>query len=123
MSSLLPRDPVHGSPRNRPIPGGGQVLPNITSAARTGRHVPPEFRERTPAVDASVALTCARLHAPEPRAGRDALIAATAIGHDMKIVTGNRADFEATEVALIDPWTETWPDAAGLRSGVRFDAV
>ena len=52
-----------------------------------------------------------------------ALIAATAIVHGMTVVTGNRADFEATEAALIDPWTETWPDAAGLRSGVRFDAV
>ena len=67
----------------------------------------PEFRERTLAVDATVALTCARLHVPDPRAERDALIAATAIVHGMTVVTGNRADFQATGVALIDPWTET----------------
>ena len=38
---------------------------------------------------------------------RDALIAATAIVHGMTVVTGNIADFQATGVALIDPWTET----------------
>ena len=45
----------------------------------------------------------------EPRPGlRDAaLIAATAIMHGMTVVTGSVADFEATGVALIDPWTET----------------
>lgn len=70
-------------------------------------HVLPEFRERTLAVDAAVALRCARLHVPDPRAERDALIAATAIVHGMTVVTGNRADFEATGVALVDPWTES----------------
>ena len=71
------------------------------------RHVLPEFRERTLPVDAAVALKCARLHVPDPRAERDALIAATALVHGMTVVTGNRADFEATGVALIDPWTES----------------
>ena len=41
-----------------------------------------------------------------PRPERDALIAAAAIGHGMTVVTGNPADFEATGVALIDPWAE-----------------
>ncbi len=71
------------------------------------RHVLPEFRERTLPVDAVVALKCARLHVPDPRAERDAPLAATAIVHGMTVVTGNRADFEATGVALIDPWSET----------------
>ena len=68
------------------------------------RHVLPEFRERTLPVDSAVALKCAKLHVPDPRAERDALIAATAMVHGMTVVTGNRADFEATGVALIDPW-------------------
>ena len=68
------------------------------------RHVLPEFRERTLPVDFAVALKCAKLHVPDPRAERDALIAATAMVHGMTVVTGNRADFEATGVALIDPW-------------------
>ena len=68
------------------------------------RHVLPEFRERTLPVDTAVALKCARLHVPDPRAERDALIAATAMVHGMTVVTGNLADFEATGVTLIDPW-------------------
>ena len=71
------------------------------------RHVLPEFLERALPVDAAVALKCARLHVPDPRAERDALIAATAIVHGMTVVTGNVADFEATGVALINPWAET----------------
>ena len=71
------------------------------------RHVLPEFRERTLSVDSAVALKCARLHVPDPRAERDALIAATAIVHGMTVVTGNLADFEATRVALVDPWATT----------------
>ena len=68
-------------------------------------HVLPEFLERTLPVDCAVALKCARLHVPDPRGERDALIAATAIVHGMSVVTGNTADFEATGVALIDPWS------------------
>ena len=68
------------------------------------RHVLPEFRERTLPVDSAVALKCAKLHVPDPRAERGALIAATAMAHGMTVVTGNLADFEATGVALIDPW-------------------
>lgn len=67
-------------------------------------HVLPEFAERTLPVDTSVALSCARLHVPDPRAERDAIIAATAIVHGMTVVTRNIADFEATGVALVNPW-------------------
>ena len=70
------------------------------------KHVLPEFQERALPIDAAVALKCARLHVPDPRAERDALIAATAMVHGMTVVTGNRTDFEATGVAFIDPWAE-----------------
>ena len=70
------------------------------------RHVLPEFLERTLPVDSAVALKCARLHVPDPRSERDALIAATALVHGMTVVTGNLSDFEATGVAAIDPWTQ-----------------
>ena len=69
-------------------------------------HVQPEFLKRTLPVDSALALTCGRLHVPDPRAERDALIAATAIVHGLAVVTGNPTDFQATGVALIDPWTE-----------------
>ena len=68
------------------------------------RHVLPEFLERTLPVDAAVALKCAQLHVPDPRAERDALIAATAIVHRMTVVTGNVVDFETTGAEVIDPW-------------------
>ena len=68
------------------------------------RHVLPEFLERTLPVDSAVALKCARLHVPDPLPERDALIAATAMVHGMTVVTANVADFEATGVAIVDPW-------------------
>jgi Predicted nucleic acid-binding protein, contains PIN domain len=68
------------------------------------RHVLPEFAERALPVDTAVALQCARLHVPDRRSERDALIAATALVHGMTLVTRNRADFEKTGVALLDPW-------------------
>ena len=67
--------------------------------------VMPEFAERTLPVDTAVALRCARLHVPDPRAERDALIAATALVHGMRVVTRNVADFAATGVPLLNPWT------------------
>ena len=69
-------------------------------------HVLPEFLGRTLPVDSDVALKCARLHVPDPRAERDALIAATAIVHGMTVVTGNMADFATTGAEVIDPWAE-----------------
>ena len=70
------------------------------------QRVLPEFRERTLAIDATVALRCARLHVPDPRAERDALIAATALVHGMAVVTRNVADYRTTGAPLINPWSE-----------------
>jgi len=64
----------------------------------------PEFADRTLPVDAAVALRCARLHVPDPRGERDALIAATALVHGMTVVTRNVADFKPMGVELINPW-------------------
>ena len=65
----------------------------------------PRFEGRMLAVDAAVALRCASLHVPDPRAERDALIAATALVHGMTIVTRNVADFERTGVQILNPWS------------------
>jgi hypothetical protein len=64
----------------------------------------PTFETRILPVDTAVALRCARLHVPDPRSERDALIAATALVHDMKLVTRNLADFASMEVDLLNPW-------------------
>ena len=68
-------------------------------------HVMTAFAGRVLPVDTAVALECARLHVPDPRAERDALIAATAMVHRMTVVTRNVGDFVATGVAVLDPWT------------------
>jgi predicted nucleic acid-binding protein len=66
-------------------------------AAFAGRILP--FGENTAAV-------CASLHIPNPRSERDAMISATALEHKFTVVTRNTADFEATGVALINPWLD-----------------
>jgi predicted nucleic acid-binding protein len=68
------------------------------------QHVLPEFSGRTVSIDATVALRCARLHVPDKRGERDALIAATALVHGMTLVTRNAADFQSTGVTLLNPW-------------------
>lgn len=68
------------------------------------QHVLPEFSERTLPIDTAVAQRCARLHVPDRRGERDALIAATALVHGMTVVTQNVADFEPTEVTIVNPW-------------------
>jgi predicted nucleic acid-binding protein len=64
------------------------------------------FGERILPVDAAVARCCARLHVPDRRSDRDALIAATGIVHAMTVVTRNVVDFEATGVDLLNPWSD-----------------
>ncbi len=73
------------------------------------QQVLPEFSGRTLPVDTAVAQRCARLHVPDKRGERDALIAATAMVHGMAVATRNVADFEPTGVALIDPWKPLRP--------------
>lgn len=67
----------------------------------------PRFEGRILAIDTAVAQRCARLHVPDPRAERDALIAATAMVHGLTVVTRNIADFEPMGVALLNPWLQS----------------
>ncbi|MFD2182104.1 type II toxin-antitoxin system VapC family toxin [Rhodoplanes azumiensis] len=64
----------------------------------------PDFNDRLVPVDLAVARQCARLHVPDPRAERDALIAATALVHDMTVVTRNVRDFAPLGVRVLNPW-------------------
>lgn len=74
------------------------------------RFVLPEFLARTLPIDSTVALKCAQLHVPDPRAERDALIAATAIVHGMTVVTRNLVDFRIAGARAINPWAEHHAD-------------
>ena len=70
------------------------------------QYVLPAFAGRVLTVDIAVAQRCARLHVPNPCNERDALIAAMALVHSMKVVTRNVADFEATGVPMLNPWNQ-----------------
>ena len=64
----------------------------------------PTFSGKILAIDTKVAQKCARLHVPNPKSERDALIAATALVHKMTVVTRNIKDFKNSGVLLINPW-------------------
>jgi predicted nucleic acid-binding protein len=85
---LARRDPASGAALRAWI--DGKVLP-----AFYGRIVP---------VDTPVAQCCARLHVPDPKSERDALIAASAIVHRLRLVTRNVNHFQSMRVDLLNPW-------------------
>lgn len=56
-------------------------------------------------IDQRVALACAALHVPDKQPANDSLIAATALIHDLTLVTRNTSDFIHTGVKLFNPFT------------------
>ncbi len=70
------------------------------------RSVLGSFRGRILPVDEAVAMKCAELQVPDPKAERDCFIAATALVHQIALVTRNMRDFAATGVELFNPWRE-----------------
>jgi predicted nucleic acid-binding protein len=51
-----------------------------------------------------IAVEWGRVSALRPRGGADGLIAATALVHDLIVVTRNIADFADTGAACLNPW-------------------
>jgi len=64
-----------------------------------------DFAGRILPLDADIALACADLHATRTRPQLDAMIAATALVHDLTFATRNLRDIEGTGVRRINPWT------------------
>jgi len=63
------------------------------------------FDGRILPVDTDVARRAAALHVPNPAPFRDSLIGATALVHQMTVVTHNTKDFAGfLGLDLIDPW-------------------
>jgi predicted nucleic acid-binding protein len=62
------------------------------------------YHGRILGIDTEIALLCAALHVPDPRSERDAYIAATALVHDLVVITRNTRDFAGTGVRLFNPW-------------------
>ena len=67
-------------------------------------HVRPQFAGRILPIDDAIAIRCAQLHIPDRRNEADALIAATALVHNLSVMTRNVKDFQETGVVVIDPW-------------------
>lgn len=63
------------------------------------------FTDRVLPVDEAVARRSAAFNVPDPAPFRDALIGATALVHQMAVVTRNVRDFERFDgLDVIDPW-------------------
>lgn len=94
---------------------GALMAPNPVRRAHLNRwidtNVLKEFMGRVLSVDAPVAERWAHLSAAARLRGRllpvvDALLAATALEHNLSLVTRNTRDLETTGVPLINPWAE-----------------
>ena len=64
----------------------------------------PTFKHRILALGSTD--ICASLHVPNPRPQHDALIASTAIAHDLILVTRNLSDFHHMNVKLFNPFAD-----------------
>ena len=68
--------------------------------------VMPAFKGRILDLDQPIARRCAAMHVPDPAPDRDSLIAATAMHHQLTVVTRDTEPFERCGVALLNPWLE-----------------
>jgi hypothetical protein len=78
-----------------------QTATRLTEWLERLRH---DHADRILPVTDRIALEGGRIAALRPRGDIDGLIAATAIVHDLTLVTRNVGDFEDTAVSLINPW-------------------
>lgn len=62
------------------------------------------FEERILPFDLAAALRAGALRTADRRPTADAMIAATALVHDLQVVTRNVAHFEALGAPCLDPW-------------------
>lgn len=62
--------------------------------------------DRILAVTEEVALAWGRISAGRTRGSADTLIAATALVHDLILVTRNVTDFDDTGVTVLNPWDD-----------------
>jgi hypothetical protein len=62
------------------------------------------FGSRVLPIDAAVAERWGLINAPDPLPTVDGLLAATALVHDLTLVTRDGRAVERTGVALLDPW-------------------
>lgn len=68
--------------------------------------IKPTFANRILTLDIETASVCSKLHIPDHSPENDAWIAATAIQHNLTLVTRNYSDFARTGVKLLNPFTD-----------------
>lgn len=68
--------------------------------------IKPEFRGKIFAVDEETAVLCAKMHVPNKKGFADSLIAATAVQHNMMVVTRNEKDFSHLGARVFNPFEE-----------------
>ena len=68
------------------------------------QHVLPAFARRILPLSLQAARHSAAMQVPNPRPIRDAWIAATALAHDLTVVTRNTHDFMACGARVLNPW-------------------
>ena len=78
-------------------------LPSAIALEQWLTRLATDFADRGLAVDARVADRWGSLNAPDPIPTVDGLLAATALVHDLVLVTRNLRDVERTGVRLCDP--------------------
>lgn len=69
--------------------------------------VRPSFRGKVLLIDELTASLCASLHVPDKSPENDAWIAATALRHNLILVTRNVKDFENMGVKVLNPFQES----------------
>ena len=74
---------------------------SLTSWLRT---IVAEYEDRILPITTSICVRWARLSVPDPPPVIDGLIAATALDHDLTLVTRNVADVGRTGVAVVNPF-------------------
>lgn len=80
------------------------------------------FADRILSVDEAVAVRWGAIRAATRRAGRprspvDALLAATALSHELILATRHVVDFEGTGAALVNPWDAEGEDPTQRPAG------
>jgi predicted nucleic acid-binding protein len=95
----------------------GEIMRGITLRQKTDpkaashlaewlRRLRHDHGERILPVTGEIAVEWGRIASIRPRGDIDGLIAATAIVHDLILVTRNNRRFEDTDAAVINPWED-----------------
>jgi predicted nucleic acid-binding protein len=110
-SSLLFLSVITVGELRRGVAARRRTDPTIAAALREWvDELAARFADQLLPVDVAVADRWGELTSPGAVPVVDALIAATALEHDLTVVTRNVKDFERFEVDLLDPWASASDD-------------